>query len=100
MKYVVNNNADHESISYACDPNYHDPQNSFSPYMGPFSIFRRCLYGKDTYEHVMDFGKKFINAYPNEKKVVWLDFIDMHEGTGEVINYLDKPLSKFLKEIQ
>lgn len=29
-----------------------------------------------------------------------LDFIDFHEGTGEVINYLDKPLSNFLREIQ
>lgn len=99
MKYVENNNADHESIAFACDPNYHDPENSFSPYMGPFSILRRCLYGKDTFEYVFDFGRNFINTYKKEKKVVWLDFIDFHEGTGEVINYLDKPLSEFLREI-
>lgn len=47
----------------------------------------------------MDFGRKFLNTYNSEKKVVMLDFIDMHEGTGEVINYLDKPLANFLNEI-
>lgn len=100
MNYVINNPADHESIAFACDPNYHDPQNSFSPYMGPFSIFRRCLYGKDTYDHVFEFGRNFLNTYSKERKVMWLDFIDMHEGTGEVINYLDGPMSSFLKEIE
>ena len=25
--------------------------------------------------------------------------MDMHEGTGEVINYLDKPLANFLKGV-
>jgi len=25
--------------------------------------------------------------------------MDMHEGTGEVIGYLDKPLAKFLESI-
>lgn len=57
MKYVVNNNADHESMAAACDPNYHNPENSFGPFQGPFSIIRRCLYGKDTFEHVMEFGR-------------------------------------------
>lgn len=32
MKYVINNAADHEGMAPACDPNYHDPQNSFSPF--------------------------------------------------------------------
>eukprot|EP00347_Sterkiella_histriomuscorum_P004377 403360691 len=100
MKYVENNSADHESMSAACDPNYHNPENSFGPFQGPFSIVRRCLYGKDTFEHVMEFGRQFQKTYKNEKKVIWLDFIDFHEGTGEVVNYLDGPLSKFLKEVQ
>jgi len=26
--------------------------------------------------------------------------MDMHEGTGEVINYLDKPLANFLKSVE
>ena len=100
MKYVENNNADHESISPACDPNYHNPENSFGPFQGPFSIIRRCSYKQDTFEHVLEFGRKFKKTYGNEKKVMMLDFIDFHEGTGEVINYLDKPLAKFLEEIQ
>jgi hypothetical protein len=40
-----------------------------------------------------------MGAYPTERKVMMLDFIDFHEGTGEVINYLDGPLSSFLREL-
>lgn len=32
MKYVENNHADHENIAPACDPNYHNPENSFGPF--------------------------------------------------------------------
>ena len=34
-----------------------------------------------------------MKTYKGEKKVLMLDFIDFHEGTAEVINYLDKPLA-------
>ncbi|CDW73399.1 duf229 domain containing protein [Stylonychia lemnae] len=100
MRYIKNSIADHESLSHACDPHYHNPENSFGPFQGPFSIVRRCIYKRDTFEYVTDFGKKFMSTYKNEKKVMMLDFIDFHEGTGEVVNYLDAPLAKFLNEIQ
>jgi arylsulfatase A-like enzyme len=29
-----------------------------------------------------------------------INFLDMHEGTHEVINYLDEPLAKFLREMK
>ena len=32
LKHVVNNNADHESIAFACDPHYLNPDNSFGPF--------------------------------------------------------------------
>lgn len=41
-----------------------------------------------------------MNTYSKEKKILMLTFMDMHEGTGEVINYLDKPMAKFLREIE
>lgn len=31
-KFVVNNAADHESIGFACDPHYFNPENSFGPF--------------------------------------------------------------------
>ena len=41
-----------------------------------------------------------MKTYKGEKKVLMLDFIDFHEGTAEVINYLDKPLAQFLDQIK
>lgn len=32
--------------------------------------------------------------------MLWLAFMDFHEGTAEVINYLDKPLASYIREIQ
>ena len=39
-----------------------------------------------------------MKAYENERKVVILNFID--EGTGQVINYLNRPMAQFLKDIE
>ena len=91
-------NFDHENIAMFCDPNFYNPENRFTPYMGPYSIRRRCLYGKDTFEYVLDYGKKFWEAYLDEHKFLRLSFQDAHEGTLEVVKYLDKKLAEFLEE--
>ena len=88
---------DHENIAMFCDPNFYNPENRFTPYMGPYSIRRRCLYGKDTFEYVLEYGQKFWEAYLNEKKFLRLSFQDAHEGTLEVVKYLDKKLAEFLE---
>ena len=90
-------NFDHENIAMFCDPNYYNPENRFTPYMGPYSIRRRCLYGKDTFEYVLDYGIKFWETYLDEHKFLRLSFQDAHEGTLEVVKYLDKKLAKFLE---
>ena len=89
-------NFDHENIALFCDPNYYNPENRFTPYMGPYSIRRRCLYGKDTFEYVLDYGKKFWESYSDNNKFLRLSFQDAHEGTLEVVKYLDKKLAEFL----
>ena len=89
-------NFDHENIAMFCDPNYYDRNNPYTLHRGPFSIIRRCLYGKDTFEYVLEYGKKFWELYNNNKKYLRLGFIDAHEGSGEVIKYLDNPLFNFL----
>ena len=87
---------DHENYALFCDPNYCVPNNPFGFFQGMYSIYRRCLYGKDTSEYVFEYGNKFWEAYKNERKFVRLSFIDAHEGTLEVIKYLDDYLYKFL----
>ena len=91
-------NFDHENIAMMCDPNFYNPENRFTPYMGPYSIRRRCLYGRDTFEYVLEYGKKFWETYENAHKFLKLSFQDAHEGTLEVVKYLDIVLAKFLED--
>ena len=97
IENITFENFDHENIAMFCDPNFYNPENRFTPYMGPYSIRRRCLYGKDTFEYVLEYGQKFWETYLNEKKFLRLSFQDAHEGTLEVVKYLDKKLAKFLE---
>ena len=96
-KDVIFESFDHENFAMFCDPNYNPPNNRVSLFKGLFSMMRRCLYGKDTFEWVFEFGYKFLENYKNERKFLRLGFIDGHEGTMEAIKYLDKHLFKFLQ---
>ena len=93
---------DHENIGLFCDPNYHK-MDEVGPYgykEGPYSMFRRCLYGKDTHAHVLDYGNKFWRTYQDMPKVLEVGFLDDHEPTNEVIQYLDVPLYNFLSGLE
>ena len=100
IENITFENFDHENIAMFCDPNFYNPENRFTPYMGPYSIRRRCLYGKDTFEYVLEYGQKFWETYLNEKKFLRLSFQDAHEGTLEVVKYLDKKLAEFLENFE
>jgi hypothetical protein len=95
-KKVVFESFDLENFAMFCDPNYNPPNNRVSLFKGLFSMMRRCLYGKDTFDWVFDFGYKFLEKYKNERKFLRLGFIDGHEGTMEAIKYLDNSLYSFL----
>lgn len=75
--------ADHEF--YMFDPNYLISSNTFGIKKGGNSIYRRCVYGKDTNYYVFDYGKKFLDAYKDDKKFLLLEFTDSHEFTSEVL---------------
>ena len=87
---------DHENYALFCDPNYCVPNNPFGFFQGMYAVYRRCLYNKDTSEYVFDYGLKFWKAYKDQRKFARLSFIDAHEGTLEVIKYLDEYLYNFL----
>ncbi len=92
-------NFDHELISLMCDPNYYNPENRFTPYMGPYSIRRRCLYGKDTFEYQYEYIKKFFEKYKNNRKFFRVAINLGHEGTGELLKYLDEGTYRFLNDL-
>jgi hypothetical protein len=91
---------DHENVALFCDPNYFNPENPFTPYMGPYSVRKRCLYGKDTFQYIFDYSEKFWEAYLPQRKFLRLAFQDAHEGTGEVARYLDDELIVFLENFE
>ena len=52
---------DHENTALFCDPNYQKmgEDGQYGYMEGSFAMVRRCLYGKDTHTHVLDYGNKF-----------------------------------------
>jgi len=101
-KYKVNKKMfepyDHENYALFCDPNY-DNIKVNSLISGPYSSFKRCLYGKNTFEYIFEYAKKFLDAYINERKFLIFQLLDGHEGTMEVIKYVDNYLYDFLKNL-
>ena len=90
---------DHENNALFCDPNYNNPNDAYTPYHGPYSMKRRCLYGKDTFEYSIEYARQFWEAYKENRKYLIIGNIDAHEGTGEVIKSYDEPISDFLKNL-
>jgi hypothetical protein len=88
---------DHEFISLFCDPNYSHPKYYSYTFNGVYSIFRRCLYGNDTFNHIFEYGKQFVEKYRNQRKFLKLAFIEGHEKSKEVIKLMDDALCNFIK---
>lgn len=57
FKLLKNVIYDHNGIIPACDPNYFYPKDVNSLGGGPYSIFRRCLYGKELISYSQEYAK-------------------------------------------
>ena len=88
---------DHENVAMFCDPSYMDRKSLYSIYKGVYSFLRRCFYGKEVHDYIFEYGKKFWETYPDNKKFLRLGFNDGHESTFEVLKYLDEPMVEFLE---
>ena len=88
---------DHENILMFCDNNYYDKYNYASLKKGIHAVTPRLLYGRNSFEYVIDYGIKFWETYKNNKKLFRMSFMDGHEDTGEVTKYMDDYLTKKLK---
>ena len=82
-----------------CDPNYSSEDSPYPIFSGPYGILRKCLYGKDTFKYLLEYGNKFWEAYPDNKKFLRIMFQDGHEPTGQVVKYLDEYLYDFLENL-
>ena len=90
---------DHENVGMFCDPNYSSEDSPYPIFSGPYGILRKCLYGQDTFKYLIEYGKKFWDAYPENKKFLRIMFQDGHEPTGQVVKYMDESLYNFLEDL-
>eukprot|EP00828_Plagiopyla_frontata_P043126 TRINITY_DN6644_c0_g2_i1.p2 TRINITY_DN6644_c0_g2~~TRINITY_DN6644_c0_g2_i1.p2 ORF type:complete len:227 (+),score=40.67 TRINITY_DN6644_c0_g2_i1:54-734(+) len=60
---------DHENYVQACDLNYEKQNSEWDLTQGPYSPLPRCLYGKNVFEYILEYGEQFLEAYKDEKKV-------------------------------
>jgi hypothetical protein len=86
---------DHEYAAPNCDPNIYTFGYSFSG--GENGIFRKCQYGKESFEHPLEYAKKFWKSYKDCKKFMRIVNTYAHEYSGEKSKYSDEPLRDFLK---
>ena len=78
---------DHEFI--ICDPNRENGN----------SLIKRCLYNKLVTEHLYEYGKQFWKQYKHNRKFLIIASSDGHEGTLEVLKYIDNSLFNFLNDL-
>ena len=90
---------DHEMFALSCDPNIFDVEKPHSIGLGESSVFRRCLYGKESVEYLFEYGIKFLEAYKDNRKYLRISIPNGHELTGQVSKYVDEPLYDFLNYI-
>lgn len=78
---------DHQFL--ICDPN-NDHYNIYT---------LKCLYGKPTVQHLFNYGLQFWRKYKNNRKFLTLISNDGHEGTLEVLKYIDDIIYNYLIEL-
>ena len=88
---------DHEYAAPNCDPNVY--KYGFGFFSGENGMLRKCLYGKDSIEYAFEYGKKFWEAYKNNKKFLRIVNTYAHEYSGEKAKYSDDTLYNFLSDL-
>ena len=98
-KNIVFSRFDHENVGMFCDTNFEDKRDKWSIIRGKSSILRRCFYGRDSFDYNFEYILQFLENYKNERKFFRITIADGHEGTTEVIKYVDNSFSTFLSTI-
>ena len=91
---------DNEDYAMFCDPTFAEVGVHYSNFRGQNSVIRRCMYGHDTCDHVIEYGKQFWTKYSEESKFLQLSFGELHEATGQGVRYVDDGLAEFLENLE
>lgn len=98
LNYTSQSPFDHENFSLMCDPNF-TPGVKVGEYPidnGVYLPYIRCLYGKHSYQYVLDYASQSMRAYKEFNQFQLVYFSDAHESTNETGKYMDKALHQFL----
>lgn len=90
---------DHENFALFCDTNFNDKKNAWSGIKGRNSFIRKCLYDEQTSKYLRTYFLDFCKKYKNERKYFSTVFTDGHEGTLEVVKYIDDDVHNLLLEL-
>ena len=88
---------DHEYAAANCEPNVYKP--GYGLFNGDNSVLRKCLYGKESFDYALEYGKKFWITYKNNKRFLRIVCTYSHEYSYEKAKYTDNSLYEFLKEL-
>ena len=88
---------DHESAAINCEPNVYKP--GYGLFNGDNSVFRKCLYGKESFDYSLEYAKKFWIAYKSNKRFLRIVCTYSHEYSYEKAKYTDDSLHNFLEEL-
>ena len=58
---------DHEYLAPSCDPNIY--KIGYGLFSGENGILRKCLYGKESIEHSLDYGRQFWSMYKENNEI-------------------------------
>ena len=88
---------DHEYAAVNCEQNVYKP--GYGLVNGDNSIFRKCLYGKESFDYALEYGKKFWLTYKQNKRFLRIVCTYSHEYSYEKAKYTDNSVHDFLKEL-
>ena len=86
---------DHEYASPNCDPNIYS--YGFGFFGGENGILRKCFYGKESFEHSLEYSKQFWIKYKDNNRFLRIVNTYAHEYSGEKSKYADNALNDILK---
>ena len=66
---------------------------------GRNSFIRKYLYDEQTSKYLRDYFLDFCKKYKDERKYFSANFTDGHEGTLEVVKYIDNDVHDFILEL-
>ncbi|XP_075241866.1 uncharacterized protein LOC142336815 isoform X2 [Convolutriloba macropyga] len=98
--FLPNQISNHDHRLTFCDPNFIETDDPFNPTKGPYSIFKRCMYGRQIHEYTLDYLFSFWQSYPDLPKLFMINFSDAHESTAEQVSEMDENLKQFLIKIR